>query len=195
MARQLPFDVFVGRKIQKWDARAKDWSIPFVDAIGISPIEEMIYFWNGHKRMTEAHLQASLAALAWSADASRNGTWRREALDERAIHAVLRAAVLRNLRRHDDARRVLLTEVLCHDRALFKGPLKDDWTCPTACYEMSANCWMSRDGGEGDGERVRECAEWLEKVARWESFGLDARIGLKVTTGLETVKRWGGGAA
>ncbi len=89
---------------------------------------------------------------------------------------------------------MLQTEVLCHDRALFKGGLKDDWTCPTACYEMSANCWMARDGSlEGDREKVRECEMWLEKVARWESYGLDARIGLKVTTGLETVRRWGGG--
>lgn len=193
MARQLPFDAFVGRKLAKWESRARDWHVDLVDAVGVDPIEEMTYFWNGHQRMSDAQLTTSLAALAWSEDPAANPLWRREALDERAILAVLRAAVLRNLRRFADAKAVLVEVVLGRERAEFKGQLRDDWTCPVAHYEMGAVCWMQRDGGAGDAERVRECGEWLEKVARWESFGLDARIGLKVTMGLDTLKKYGGG--
>lgn len=142
--------------------------------------------------MSDAQLTASLAALAWSEDAASNPHWRREALDEHAILAVLRAAVLRNLKRFDEAKAVLRADVLVHDRAAFKGGLKDDWTSPVAHYEMGAICWMERDGGVGDEEKVRECAEWLEKVAKWETYGLDARIGLKVATGLDTLKKYGG---
>lgn len=38
--------------------------------------------------------------------------------------------------------------------------------------------------------RVAECEDWLNKVAKWESYVLDARIGMKVTTGLDTVRRY-----
>lgn len=46
MARQLPFDVFVLRKVNKWQQRAQERSIELVDAIGVSPTEEMSYLWS-----------------------------------------------------------------------------------------------------------------------------------------------------
>lgn len=44
MGRQLPFDTFVVRKIQKWEGKATTFQCEFVDAIGVSPLEEMIFF-------------------------------------------------------------------------------------------------------------------------------------------------------
>ena len=190
MARQLPFDVFVVRKLSKWEARAKDWNAPLIDAIGVSPIEEMIYFWNGYKRMNTAQLQESLDTLSWSEDPTRNPHWSREGLDEKAILAVLQAATFRNLGRCEDAKTILKQKVIVHDRSLFKGALKDDWTAPVAHYEMGANFWMQRRGDEGDGELVREAEAWVEKAARWEGYEMDARIGLKVATAQETFRKW-----
>jgi hypothetical protein len=229
MARQLPFDVFVARKIQKWEARAKEWNCDFVDAVGVSPMEEMAFFWNGYKKMPESGLQESLAHLAWS-ESPENKNWVREGLDERSILFLLRAAVYRNLRRHEDAKALLKKEILQHDKSAFKGYLKDDWTAPVAHYEMAVNFWMERKGYQhqygsvapqagdlqqsnfqrrveaGDLEALREeqktfvkadeplvrdCKEWIEKVARWDSYDLDARVGLKVTTARETVAKWG----
>ena len=190
MARQLPFDIFVVRKLSKWEARSKDWGVPLIDAIGVSPVEEMIYFWNGIKRMNPQQLQESLRVLASHEDPAQNPTWLREGLDEKAILAVLRAALFRNLGRWDDAKALLRKQVISHDRSVFKGHLKDDWTCPTAHYEMGANLWAQRTGAEGDGELVREAGEWIEKAAKWEGYELDARIGLKVTTAQETMRKW-----
>jgi len=180
-------------------------------------------------------LEESLKNLAWS-ESSENKTWHRESLDEHAILALLRAAVLRSLRRHDEAKELLRSQILRHDRATFKGNLKDDWTCPAAHYEMAANLWMERSscqetplsatsgkqkpsrpgssarsisGTNGiesglsasekstddtqeahDRQKVQECKEWLEKVAKWEGYELDARIGLKVTAAQEAIQKW-----
>lgn len=212
MARQLPFDVFVSRKVGKWEARAKEWKVPLVEAVGVDPIEEMIFFWNGHSRMTQEQLEASMINLAWS-ESDANKTWAREGLEEKAILQLLRAAVLRSLRKHDEARDLLQTHILNHDKNHFKGHLKDDWICPVAHFEMAANLWMERPAyiavhghptsdpektetkSSATDEKVEQqkalaCKEYLEKAARWESYELDARIGLKVTAAMEAVRKW-----
>ena len=232
MARQLPFDIFVTRKVTKWTVRAEAWNCDFVDAVGVSPNEEMIFFWNGYKRMTDAQLEQSLRNLAWSEDLEQNPHWKKDELDERAILAVLRASIYRNLRKHEEAKSLLEKEVLCHDKTLFKGHNKDDWTAPTAHYEMGVNLWMQRtqyirDHGAGipdpsnkrpgltqpspvdltpgqarsaedlvdlnikqDAKLVSECREWIDKASKWESYNLDARIGLKVTTAGDALRKW-----
>jgi len=220
MARQLPFDVFVIRKLNKWEARAKEWNVPLIDAIGVSPYEEMIYFWNGNKRMAVAQLQDSLDNLAWSENVAQNPTWPKESLDEHAILAVLRSAIHRQLGEYEKARELLKRKVVFRDRAEFKGGLRDDWTAPTAHYEMGACLWAEREGGreggkevgegkegkewkgmgmgkkdgwlERDTERVKEAEGWVEKAGKWEAYELDARVGLKVATGLETLRAWRG---
>jgi hypothetical protein len=212
-----------------------------VDAVGVDPVEEMIYFWNGLSRMAPEQLEDSLENLAWS-ESDANKSWHRESQDERAILAFLRSAVLRSLRRHDEAKEILQDQILSHDKASFKGHLKDEWTCPAAHYEMAVNLWMERsayitrhgpavpksvkeapsrptssksksstgsrlstatprgtppmDNGNKetaethDRRKVGECKEWLDKVAKWEGYELDTRIGLKVTAAEETIRRW-----
>lgn len=195
MARQLPFDVFVARKIQKWDARAKEWNVPFIDAVGVSPLEEMIFFWNGYRRMDESQLQTCLENLKWSDDPIRGNKtmWAKEEADEKAVLAVLRAATLRNLQRWDEAATILQENVLAIPNAELKGGLRDDWTAPCARYEMGAGAWMRRKeggGGKEEVEWVRECEGWIEKAAKWESYELDARVGLKVATAQDTLKKF-----
>ena len=204
MARQLPFDVFVTRKIKKWEARTQEWKVPFIDAVGVSPVEEMIFFWNGYKRMDVSQLETSLERLAWSDSTITNPHWSREGPDEIAVLAVLRAATLRNLTRYEEATVLLKERVLNVDKMDLKGGLRDDWTAPAAHYEMGVNCWMQRRdgaeevggaavaGGRADREEqlVKECGIWIDRAAKWEAYELDARIGLKIATAQDTLKRW-----
>jgi hypothetical protein len=174
MARQLPFDIFVVRKIQKWEARAQEWNCDLVDAVGVSPLEEMIYFWNGYKRMRDDHLQVSLANLAWS-ESSENPHWDKEGLDEHSILNVLRAATLRNMGRTGEAKALLEKEILPVDRTLFTGPLKDNWTPPCARYEMAANIWLEAEKEGKPKAMLEQCRNWLDEVTKWGGFDLDAR--------------------
>ena len=73
----------------------------------------------------------------------------------------------------------------------FKGELKDDWTCPSAHYEMAVIAWLRKDDeGVDTKAQVAECEEWLHKVSKWESYILDTRIGMKITTAMETLKMY-----
>ena len=204
MARQLPFDYFVTRKVNKWEQRAQEWEVPLVDAVGVSPIEEMIFLWNGYKRMNDAQLQASLATLSWSENPTLNPTWSRESHDEHAILSLLRGGTLRNLGQWDQATDALQKGVLSIDKAELKGGFKDDWTAPAAHYEMGVICWMRKRDPHRSSSHVnrestmttdeaywvRQCEAWIDKAARWESYELDARIGLKIATAQDTLKKW-----
>lgn len=167
MARQLPFDVFVVRKVQKWESRAHDWNIPFADAVGVSPVEEMIFFWNGYKRMDTSQLEQSLSRLSWSE--TSNPQWKRETPDEKALMSVLYGTTLRNLQRYEEAKKSLLSGVLSYDKNELKGGLKDDWTAPAANYEMGVNCWMQRGEARREGKET-EVKKWVKECENVSNF-------------------------
>jgi hypothetical protein len=190
MARQLPFDVFVNRKIAKWDARAKARGCKFIDAIGVSPVVEMTYFWSGFRRMRPEQIQVCLDRLSWSETTAQNPHWADEPQDEKAVLGLLRAACQRFLPQVEQAQNTLQNEVFSHDLHQLKAcEHADTWPLPTAHYE-NAVCYWNRAGGEnGDKALLQKCSDELTKVENWESFELEARIGLKVRTARETLKR------
>ncbi|RDW66185.1 outer membrane protein-like protein iml2 [Coleophoma cylindrospora] len=188
MSKQLPFDIYITRKVQKWEERAKEWDVEFIDAIGVSPILEMIYLWNGLKKMSSVELEKSWSAVQW--ERTKLPEKFKADFDEAAMHHLLQACVLRNMRKFSEARDILETELLIHDRLKFKGPLKDDWTCPAAHYEMACLSWFEKDlEGEDHTAKVLDCEEWLQKTQTFESYVLDTRMSIKITTSVATVKR------
>lgn len=83
-------------------------------------------------------------------------------------------------------------------RALFKGDHRDDWTLPCAHYELAVIAWKEscdsacwpEDPTEVDVYRQTKVAEterYLEHVKTWDSFVLDARVGMKVQTGVDSI--------
>lgn len=187
MTKQIPFDVFCVNKIKGWEARAKTSKCGLVDAIGVSPLTEMVYFWNGIKKMNPSELEKSLALLAWERVGAAADQIQ-EDIDERAVRTVLRASVLRNLGRTEEARQCLLDEVLSYDRSDFHPT---SWVSKNAPYEMACLSWTEKDLATHDETRsVVECADWLERLQHGpDSFVLDTRLAFKITISLLTVRR------
>lgn len=191
MARQLPFDVFVTRKIGKWDARAKARGCSFVDAVGVSPVVEMTYFWSGFRRMGEKQLRISLERLAWS---EQQSDWTGEPADEHAVLAFLRGTCQRFLGELHGAQTTFTEQVFTHGLSQLKMcEHADAWPLPVAHYEMAVCYWLeaNAEGECTDAALLRKCSEELTKVERWESYDLEARVGLKITTARETLRKHG----
>ena len=167
MARQLPFDVFTTRKVQKWESRAREWNVAFIDAVGVSPVEEMIFLWNGYKRMDTGQLEQSLERLSWSE--TSNPHWKREGPDEKAVLSVLYGTTMRNLQRYEEAKETLLSGVLSYNKDELKGGFKDDWTAPSAHYEMGVNCWMQRGEARRNGKET-EVKKWVKDCESVSNF-------------------------
>jgi hypothetical protein len=56
---------------------------------------------------------------------------------------------------------------------------------------MAVIAWFEKNlPGVDPKAKVTECEEWLQKVAKWETYVLDTRIGLKITTAVETIKMY-----
>ncbi|KAF2765048.1 hypothetical protein EJ03DRAFT_331320 [Teratosphaeria nubilosa] len=189
MGRQLPFDTFVARKIAKWEHRTRTRGCKFVDAAGVSPVTEMAYFWSGFKRMNEHQLKVCLERLAWS---TSQPMWAKEPGDERALLGLLQGTCLRFLGQVPQAKTLLSEQALSHDLAQLKtNDHPDTWPLPCAHYEMAVCFWEEAGHENGAQAMLQKCSEELAKVERWESFDLEARIGLKVATARETLMKCG----
>ncbi|KAK1028950.1 Mitochondrial outer membrane protein iml2 [Friedmanniomyces endolithicus] len=192
MGKQLPFDTFVGRKIKKWDFRAEKWGCRMVDAVGVSPVEEMAYFWSGFRRRNVEQLRTSLERLAWSEDVKANPHWEQESADEKATLAMLRATCFRFLGEIPKTKTTITEGVFSHDLVEVKAcDFPDTWSLPVAHYELAVCCWDEAGGQDGDRATLQKCSDSLLKVERWESYELEARVGLKITTGRETLRKCG----
>lgn len=114
LAKQLPFEVFVLRKLRKWGEASGEGSI--VDAVGLSPAQEMVYLWNGGRRLDKEQAERALGYLEWGrCTAGKANEKDVRSVDEEGARGVCRAALLRVLGRIDEARGEL-EGVLAHDR-------------------------------------------------------------------------------
>lgn len=190
LSKGLPFDIFVNRKYAKWTTRAKTMGVPLIDAVGVSPVEEMIFWWGGYARMGEKELKESLVRLSWSdggggavvqslgsaqpTNPKAAEMWKKDSADEHTILYFLRATVLRQLGHVDAAQAMLRKELIVrHPNGAEVQAIKnaDTWPLPVARYEMAVCYWVRTAEGR--------------RMAQAEAMGA------AVTKGSETMSRCG----
>ncbi|KAF2862716.1 hypothetical protein K470DRAFT_255635 [Piedraia hortae CBS 480.64] len=181
MGRQMPFDLFVTRKINKWETRAKDRNCRLVDAVGVSPTVEMDYFWPGLRQMNTSQLNVCLKQL--------DTVPVPDIADEKALHSFLKAACLRfsgEIQRAKEAYTEIISTFQSSNLKLCPHP--DTWVLPVTHYELAACYWVLSSHGEGDPTLLKKCTEELHIAEHWESYDLDTRIGMKIATAKDTLR-------
>lgn len=117
-----------------------------------------------------------------------------ESADEKAVLAFLRGICQRFLGDLPQAQATFTEQVFSHELSQLKlCDHADAWPLPVGHYEMAVCHWQASDAeGEGkDTALLRKCSDELTKVERWESYDLEARVGLKITTARETLRKFG----
>lgn len=79
----------------------------------------------------------------------------------------------------------------------FKGEYREDYVMPAAIYEIAAISWAECGQPPADldeeektayeRKKAAECEENLEKARNWEGYVLDARMGMRIQSGLATL--------
>lgn len=190
LGRTLPVEEYVKRKIAKFNARAAARKVELVDAIGVSPAEDIIYFWSGYMCMPEHDLNVSLERLAWS---ENSPAWADEPLDEKTLLSLLRGTIYRHMGQLDKAKAEFEDGVLSHQLAAVKASsaYPDVWQLALAHYELAVCLWKQAGGEGGDRALLQECGDQLYKVSHWGSYELESGHGVKVSTAVDTLKKCG----
>jgi len=197
MAKAMPFDVFVMRKINHWKTVSSQHNLDLIDAIGVSPIHEVMYFWNGFNRMPKQNLEASLKSLAYSGNpgtafAAENPAPLEETESDAVTRYLLQSLALRSMGRIQEGVELLETKVMNNvwtpltQKGLSKNglPLKvqyhkhlsEPWSGPSAIYERGIFEWQLHGIAKAGATR-----DYLELAANWdEDYELSTRVAMKI---------------
>lgn len=187
MSKILPLDRFLLRKVdqfKKFQSIIKS-SDP-LDSIGVSPVHELIYFYNGYNRMTMKELNLSLKSLT----EYRNPTIDLQNPDQELIKDLLTSLVLRRTGKIEEGCKILDTQVLPqlftiqNDKVKYIKKTEDPWVYPTAFYERALFSWKLK-GMNG----LHEAHEWLIRAQNYQDdYELSTRIGMKIKAAKDRVE-------
>lgn len=184
--RKEPMDAFVSRKISKWQARAAAKKITLIDAIGVAPIEEIIYMWRSHKMMDDEQLSFSLERITQHSDDDNLP------IDEQCMLYTLQAALLTQLHKYADAREVLTTKVLTKSRNDMAGQYKDNWPLPMAVYEVGLADWkeaMDTKDTVARRKLFESCSGWVNKASKSEAHDFSAKTEMSLRTANKALEK------
>lgn len=199
MGQQLPFDAFIAAKVDKWQLRAKQRNVALAAAVGVSPLEEMAYFWTGYRRLSAAELQVSLDRLAaW--EQRPEAAWETtETVDERAASELLQICALRQQGAAGEAAKAVAARERLEKflREYSQSQIKaactypTDWVMPMAHYELAVLIWITAGKEAASKEELRRCREEIEKCEKLGRFSLEDRLVVKLMAAKATLANLG----
>lgn len=196
MARAMPFDIFVQRKVKLWKQVASQKKLDLVDAIGTSPIFEVVFIWNGFAKMSEDKLDIALKSIGYSGKpgspyAASSAPPLEEIEDEFICRTLLQTVTLRCLGRLDDAVELLEKHTLPKvwtptpakgtsksglPKVQYHKHLREPWVGPSAIYERGLLEWKLH--GMDQLERARD---YMDFAIHWdEDYELSTRVVFKI---------------
>ncbi|KAK6356383.1 Mitochondrial outer membrane protein iml2 [Orbilia javanica] len=182
MARTLPLETFTDRKVKKWQRFAKERKCKLVEAIGVSPLEEMIYMWNGFTRMNDELIAQSLKNIEWQAPVEEGEKPKSciTEIDEKVVQSFLKGVLARHRGEYEKAKEIFEKEVASVDKLKLK---EENWVLPSTQYEIAVVIWC-----ESGMKEWKTIHEYLTRCASWETYELDNRLGLRASMGLDVLK-------
>ncbi|SCV04211.1 LAMI_0H14290g1_1 [Lachancea mirantina] len=187
MSKNLPLDRFMLRKVDQFNKFRQEFNIEDpLDAIGVSPVHELEYFYNGFNRMTEEDLQLAHKLLT----VYRNPLIDEKDSDQEMIKNFLVSITLRRLGQIDEGCKILDSQVLPHIMVEENGKVRyikkteDPWLYPAALYERALFTWKI-SGLDG----LEECRKWLIRAQDYaDDYELSTRIGMKIKAAIDRLE-------
>jgi hypothetical protein len=196
MARAMPFDIFVQRKVKLWKQVASQKKLDLVDAIGTSPIFEVVYIWNGFSKMPKDKLEIALKSIGYSGAtgtpyASSKAPPLEESDDDFITRTLLNGVTLRCLGRFDESVELLEAHGLPKiwtptpakgqsisglPKVQYHKHLREPWVGPSTIYERAVLEWKIHGM-----HRIQTTRDLIDFAIHWdEDYELSTRIGFKI---------------
>jgi hypothetical protein len=176
--KRVPIEGLIERRLRKWSARRKGaLDAGLAEFAGPNPIMELIYIYNGYRRMSPAALERwTNAAPAPDMDA-----------DDILCSNLMQAIVLRNLGRIDEARKILEQDVLAEK----KSGTDEVWALAFGEYEYACCMYWQALPLELAlrKQQLDECYSHLRAAVDYgDANELEGRLNIRVQLAKEVVK-------
>lgn len=188
MAKNLPLDRFMLRKVQQFKKFQKQFKIEDpLDSIGVSPVHELTYFYNGYNRMTKENLELSHKMLT----EYHNPVIDAEIEDQELIKNLLICLTLRRLGEIQKGCEIMDAQIIpqictvqSDGKVRYIKKTEDPWVYPTALYERALFAWKLK---HMDG--LQESKDWLVRAQNYaDDYELSARIGMKIKAAIDRLE-------
>lgn len=188
MSKNLPLDRFMLRKVEQFkEFQASLETTDPLDSIGVSPVHELTYFYNGYNRMTRENLELSHKMLT----EYHNPLIDAHDPDQELLKNLLTALTLRRLGNVEEGCKLLdekvlpeIITLLPNGKIRYIRKTEDPWAYPSALYERALFTWKLK-GLEG----LEESKTWLVRAQDYaDDYELSTRIGMKIKAAIDRLE-------